>query len=67
VYAVYNIAYSIGMMAVSGFASLASSRLTFLQILLCVSLVLMVGLRLILSKASPVPAAAAPDALTSRN
>ena len=37
VYAVYNIAYAVGQMAASGFASAASARLSFLQVLLCVS------------------------------
>jgi hypothetical protein len=35
--AVYNIAYAVGQMAASGFASAASARLSFLQVLLCVS------------------------------
>src|SRR5271155_1566368 len=40
VYAIYNIAYALGQMGSSAFASVASSRLTFLQTLLCVSLAL---------------------------
>ena len=41
VYAVYNIAYAIGQMASSAFASAASSRLGFFQTLMCVSLALL--------------------------
>jgi MFS transporter, DHA1 family, solute carrier family 18 (vesicular amine transporter), member 1/2 len=37
VYAIYNIAYAVGQMAASSFASLASARLSFFQVLLCVS------------------------------
>jgi MFS transporter, DHA1 family, solute carrier family 18 (vesicular amine transporter), member 1/2 len=37
VYAIYNITYAVGQMASSGFASAASSRLSFFQALLCVS------------------------------
>ncbi len=37
VYAIYNIAYAVGQMMASGFATAASSRLSFLQALLCVS------------------------------
>jgi MFS transporter, DHA1 family, solute carrier family 18 (vesicular amine transporter), member 1/2 len=37
VYAVYNIAYALGQMAASGFASVASAKLSFFHTLLCVS------------------------------
>jgi hypothetical protein len=40
VYAIYNITYAVGQMASSGFASAASSRLSFFQALLCVSALL---------------------------
>jgi MFS transporter, DHA1 family, solute carrier family 18 (vesicular amine transporter), member 1/2 len=41
VYAVYNIAYAIGQMASSAFASVAASRLSFFQTLMCVSVALL--------------------------
>jgi MFS family permease len=40
VYAVYNIAFSLGMTATDSLASIAASRLSFFQVLLCVSAVL---------------------------
>lgn len=57
VYAIYNLAYAVGQMASSGFAAAASSRLTFLQALLCVSAVMLVFAPLLVlkPKASPLP------------
>jgi DHA1 family solute carrier family 18 vesicular amine transporter 1/2 len=43
VYAIYNVAYSVGMLGTNAFASIASSRLSFLQILLCVSAALVIA------------------------
>jgi hypothetical protein len=40
VYAIYNIAYSLGMMSTDAFASAAASSLGFLPTLLCVGTVL---------------------------
>ena len=57
VYAVYNVAYSVGMMGTDAFASIASSRLSFLQILLCVSVALVVATPFLLrDSAAPSPA-----------
>ena len=55
VYAVYNIAYALGQMAASSFASVAASRLSFLQILLCVSGTMIVFSPLLLLKDAPAP------------
>jgi MFS family permease len=52
VYAIYNVAYAVGQMAASSFASAASSRLGFLQVLLGVSAVLLVFIPLLL-RATP--------------
>jgi DHA1 family solute carrier family 18 vesicular amine transporter 1/2 len=57
VYAIYNIAYAVGQMAVSGFASAASARLSFPQLLLCVSAVLILFTPLLMLKDSTLPAA----------
>jgi MFS family permease len=52
VYAIYNIAYAVGQLASSAFASAASSWLSFLQILLCVSGAMVVfAMLLVLQKA----------------
>ena len=58
VYAIYNVAYSIGMMA-SNTVATAAGHLQFYQTLLCVSAVLILSLPLLL-KGAP----AAPNALT---
>ena len=55
VYAIYNIAYAVGQMASSGFASAASTRLSFFQILLSVGVALLVFTPLLLLKGSPPP------------
>jgi len=60
VYAIYNIAYAIGQMAASGFASAASSSLGFLQVLLCVSGALIVFIPLLLVRDSSEPQASSP-------
>jgi MFS family permease len=60
VYAIYNIAYALGQMAASSFASAASVRLSSFQVLLCVSAALFVFIPLLLLRPSPVPQAAAP-------
>ena len=62
VYAVYNIAYSIGMMA-SNTVATAAGHLQFYQTLLCVSAVLVLSLPLLI-KGTPAPAA---EALANRN
>jgi hypothetical protein len=56
VYAIYNIAYSAGMMGTDAFASIASSKLSFLQILLCVSAALVIATPFLL-RDSTAPAA----------
>jgi MFS family permease len=55
VYAIYNIAYAVGQMAASSFASAASVHLSFFQVLLCVSAALFVFIPLLLLRPSPVP------------
>jgi predicted MFS family arabinose efflux permease len=58
VYAIYNIAYAVGQMAASSFASLASTSLSFFQTLLCVSAALVAFTPLLLLRptaASPAP------------
>ena len=57
VYAVYNIAYSIGMMASNAVAT-AAGHLQFYQTLLCVSAVLVLSLPLLI-KGTPAPASEA--------
>jgi MFS family permease len=60
VYAVYNIAYAVGQMMASGFASLASSRLGFFHTMLIVGVVLVVFAPLLALKDSPLPEMASP-------
>jgi MFS transporter, DHA1 family, solute carrier family 18 (vesicular amine transporter), member 1/2 len=48
VYAIYNVAYSVGMIGTNAFASIAASRLGFLQILLCVSAALVIAIPFLL-------------------
>ncbi len=55
VYAIYNIAYAVGQMAASSFASAASGSLSFFQVLLCVSGALILFMPLLLLRPSPVP------------
>ncbi|HEY1299960.1 MAG TPA: MFS transporter [Stellaceae bacterium] len=55
VYAIYNIAYALGQMEASGFASAASGHLSFLQTLLCVSAALVVFIPLLLLREAPLP------------
>jgi sugar phosphate permease len=55
VYAIYNIAYSAGMIATNAFAASAAARLSFLQILLCVSGALILAIPFLLRQ-SAVPA-----------
>jgi MFS transporter, DHA1 family, solute carrier family 18 (vesicular amine transporter), member 1/2 len=55
VYAIYNIAYAVGQMAASSFASAASASLSFFQVLLCVSGALILFMPLLLLRPSPVP------------
>jgi len=57
VYAVYNIAYSVGMMA-SNTVATAAGHLQFYQTLLCVSAVLVLSLPLLI-KGTPAPASEA--------
>jgi MFS family permease len=57
VYAIYNIAYAVGQMAASSFASAASASLSFFQVLLCVSAALILFIPLLLLR----PAQAAPQ------
>jgi hypothetical protein len=54
VYAVYNIAYAVGQMAASAFASAASQALNFSQALLCVSGVLIVFVPVLMRRSAPV-------------
>jgi MFS transporter, DHA1 family, solute carrier family 18 (vesicular amine transporter), member 1/2 len=54
VYAIYNIAYAIGQMAASTFASAASTVLSFFQVLLCVSGALIVFVPLLMLRDSSV-------------
>jgi len=58
VYAIYNIAYAVGQMAASGFASAASASLSFFHVLLCVSAAMIVFIPLLLLRPLPVPQAA---------
>jgi MFS family permease len=55
VYAIYNIAYAVGQMAASSFASAASAHLSFFQVLLCISTALFVFIPLLLLRPSAVP------------
>jgi hypothetical protein len=62
-YAVYNIAYAVGQMAASGFASAASARLSFFQVLLSVSGALIVFVPfLLLRDSAPSRASSQPGA-----
>jgi MFS transporter, DHA1 family, solute carrier family 18 (vesicular amine transporter), member 1/2 len=56
VYAVYNIAYSIGMIATNALAASAASSLGFQRVLLCASAALLVCVPLLLLKDEPLPA-----------
>ena len=56
VYAIYNVAYAVGQMAASSFASAASAHMSFFQVLLCVSAALFVFIPLLLLR-PPVPQA----------
>jgi MFS family permease len=60
VYAIYNIAYALGQMAASSFASLTSARLGLLQVLLCVSAALLAFVPLLLWRQAPVPRTESP-------
>jgi MFS transporter, DHA1 family, solute carrier family 18 (vesicular amine transporter), member 1/2 len=55
VYAIYNVAYAVGQMVASGFASVASPRIGFLPVLLCVSAALVLFTPLMLLRPSPAP------------
>jgi MFS transporter, DHA1 family, solute carrier family 18 (vesicular amine transporter), member 1/2 len=55
VYAIYNIAYAVGQMAASGFASASVSRLSFFQVLLCVSGALIIFIPVLMLRDSPLP------------
>jgi hypothetical protein len=57
VYAVYNIAYAVGQMAASSFASAASTALSFFQVLLCVGGALIVFVPLLMVRNPSVPQA----------
>ena len=53
VYGVYNIFYSLGMLATAALASMAVSRLNFWGVLLCVSVVLVSSIPLLIRIGSP--------------
>jgi hypothetical protein len=57
VYAVYNIAYSIGMIATNALAASVASSLGFQQVLLCASAALLVCVPLLVLKDEPASAA----------
>lgn len=57
VYAIYNIAYAVGQMAASAFASAASSRLSVFQMTLAVGVTLLLFAPLLALKDQPLPAA----------
>ena len=65
VYAIYNIAYAVGQMAASSFASAASVNLSFFQVLLCVSAALFVFIPLLLLRPSLVPQASSQPSIGS--
>ncbi len=65
VYAIYNIAYAVGQMAATSFASAASVTLSFFQVLLCVSAALFVFIPLLLLRPSPVPQASSQPSIGS--
>jgi MFS family permease len=58
VYAIYNIAYSVGMIATNAFAASAASYLSFGQILLCVSGALILAIPFLLRDGAAVAVAA---------
>jgi MFS transporter, DHA1 family, solute carrier family 18 (vesicular amine transporter), member 1/2 len=55
VYAIYNIAYAVGQMVASTFASAAATRLSFFQVLLCVSAALIVFAPLLMMRDPSLP------------
>jgi MFS family permease len=57
VYAIYNIAYALGQMAASGFASASASQLSFFQVLLCVSGAMIIFIPVLLLRNSSLPQA----------
>jgi len=57
VYAIYNIAYAVGQMMASGFASAASARLSFFAVLLCVSGALIVFIPVLMLRDPSLPQA----------
>jgi MFS transporter, DHA1 family, solute carrier family 18 (vesicular amine transporter), member 1/2 len=59
VYAVYNIAYALGQMAASSFASATASRMSFVAILLCVSAALILFAPLLMLQGGTVQAVSA--------
>ncbi len=61
VYAIYNIAYSLGMMSTDAFASAAASSLGFLPTLLCVGAVLILAVPFLLRTAPPPVASSQPS------
>jgi MFS family permease len=61
VYAIYNIAYSVGMLGTDAFASIASSKLSFLQILLCVSAALVIATPFLLRDSTAAAATPQPS------
>jgi MFS family permease len=65
VFAIYNIAYGVGQMAASSFASAASARLGFLQVLLCVSGALFLFIPVLLLRLAPAPQASSQPAARS--
>jgi hypothetical protein len=60
VYAIYNIAYSVGMMATNAFASAAASSLGSLRTLLCVSAALILAVPFLLKTAAAPLASSQP-------
>jgi DHA1 family solute carrier family 18 vesicular amine transporter 1/2 len=60
VYAVYNIAYSLGMIATNALAASAASALGFPKVLLCASAALLVCVPLLLLKDQPLAVAVTP-------
>ena len=60
VYAIYNIAYSVGMIATNALAASAASSLGFENVLLCAGAALLVCVPLLLLKESPLPVAVTP-------
>jgi MFS family permease len=60
VYAIYNIAYSVGMMATNAFASAAAPSLGYLRTLLCVSAALILAVPFLLKTAATPLASSQP-------